>query len=177
MVKQYKILIVMFLTALLVCFVRCSNSDVIKNGEQISFPKDDNGYPQGDIVIINGEEYHLDKIEEAIANSHAEHEIDLKLNDKAEGFVKVILPQNNPVCLWSIESNEYIDLVSYSKDELKIEDKNILDGVSANLQTFRFTVSKEKDVTVSFKWSNFNEIEKSFSDKVEYYLLKIKISH
>jgi cation/multidrug efflux pump len=167
----------MFLTALLVFFVRCNNGNVIKNGEQINFPKDDNGYPQGDIVVINGEEYHLDKIEQAIADSHAEHEIDLKLNDKAEGFVKVILPQNNPVCLWSVESNEYIDLVSYSKYELKIKDKNILDGVSANLQTFRFTISKEKGVTVSFKWSNINEIEKSFSDKVEYYLLKIKISH
>ncbi|SHF06827.1 hypothetical protein SAMN02745784_02692 [Tissierella praeacuta DSM 18095] len=177
MVKNYRILIVMFLTTMLIFFVGCSNSNVIENGEQIDFPKNDNGYPQGNIVVINGEEYHLDKIEQAIVNSHIEHEIDLKLNDKAEDFVEVILPQNNPISLWSVETKEYIDLVSYSKDELKIEDKNILDGVSANLQTFRFIISKENDVTISFKWSNINEIEKSFNDKVEYYLLKIKISH
>ena len=111
MVKHYKILIVIFLTTILVFFVGCSNSNMIKNGEQIDFSKNDSGYPRGDIVVINGEEYHMP------------------------------------------------------------------DGVSANLQTFCFKISKENDVIISFKWSNINDIEKSFNDKEEYYLLKIKIFH
>lgn len=90
--------------------------------------------------------------------------------------MEVILPQKSPICLWSIEAKDYIDLKSYSKDTIKIDSKNMLEGVSANLQTFRFSVYKDNDVSVSFKWSNVNEIEKAFNDKKEYYLLKLKIS-
>lgn len=164
------------MAAMLIFSMGCSNSNGLKNEKQIDFPKNDKGYPQGNIVVINGEKYHLDNIEQAIVNSRLEHEIDLKINDKAEAIVEVILPQSNPINLWSIETNEYINLVSYSKDVLKIEDKNILDGVSANLQTFRFIIPKEKDVSILFKWSNINESEKSFIDKAENYLLKLKIS-
>lgn len=105
-----------------------------------------------------------------------------KVNDEKEielkdlKVVEVTLPQRIPICLWSIEMKDYIDLVSYSNDTIEIEDKNKLEGPSPNLQTFRFKVYKENDVTVSFKWSNINEIEKSFNDKEAYYLLKLKIS-
>ncbi len=175
MVKNYRILTAMFLTTMIVFSFGCRSNNVMKNVKQIDFPKNDNGYPQGNIVIINGKEYHLDRIEQAIVSSPIKHEIDLKLGGEAGDIVEVILPQYNPISLWSIETKEYIDLVSYSKDALKIEDKHMIDGISANLQTFRFIISKENDATISFKWSNINEIEKSFNDQVEYYLLKIKI--
>ncbi len=137
---------------------------------------DEKGYPQDNVVIINGRVHNLDKIKNALASSHVESEIDLEMGEKSENVVEVTLPQLTPICLWSIEMKDYIDLVSYSNDTIKIEDKNKLEGPSPNLQTFRFKVYKENDVTVSFKWSNINEIEKSFNDKEAYYLLKLKIS-
>lgn len=140
-----------------------------------TFPLDEKGYPLKNIVIINGEQYPLDNIEEAILDAHLEKEIDIKLGDETGNMVEVILPQNNPICLWSIEAKAYIDLISYSKNTIKIDDKNMLEGTSANLQTFRFRVY-EDDVSVSFKWSNVNEKEKFFNDKKENYLLKLKIS-
>ena len=171
-----KILVSIFMMVIIILSVGCSNS-ILNNKEEIDFPKDDKGYPQGNIVLVNGKDYILENIEKSTVSSHITHEIDLKLEEKADDIVEVILSQNNPINLWSIQENEDIDLISYNKLELKIEDKNMLEGVSARLQKFSFRVPTDKSIIISFKWANVNEIEKSFKDKKENYLLKIKISH
>lgn len=154
----------------------CNGGVTLGKNTKTEFPMDEKGYPQGNVVIINGRVHNLDKIKNALTSSHVESEIGLKLEEESGNVVEVTLPQRIPICLWSIEMKDYIDLVSYSNDTIEIEDKNKLEGPSPNLQTFRFKVYKENDVTVSFKWSNINEIEKSFNDKEAYYLLKLKIS-
>lgn len=154
----------------------CNGGATLEKNAKTEFPMDEKGYPQGNVVIINGRVHNLDKIKNALTSSHVESEIGLKLEEESGNVVEVTLPQRIPICLWSIEMKDYIDLVSYSNDTIEIEDKNKLEGPSPNLQTFRFKVYKENDVTVSFKWSNINEIEKSFNDKEAYYLLKLKIS-
>lgn len=176
MSKSKKILVSIFMIVILIFSTGCNNSNGLKNQNQTDFPKDDKGYPERNIVIVNGEEYNLDNIEKTAVDSPVQHEIDLELSEEDGNIVEIILPQINPINIWSIENKENVDLVLYSKDELIIEENNMLEGVSANLQKFRFTVPQDEDTYVSFKWANVNEIKKSFDDKKERYLLTIKIS-
>lgn len=169
-----RILVAISLISLLIFAIGCGRNGGEKRA-QIDFPKDANGYPQRDIVVINGEKYDLDNIEKAIVTSQIKHEINLKLTGKTE-TLEVILPQNNPINLWSIEDSKYMDLVSYNKEPVTIENKDMLEGASVNLQKFRITIPQDENINLSFKWANVNEIEKSFNDKVENYLLTIKIS-
>ena len=166
-----KISIALLMISMIILFVACRNHVKLNNKEEVFFPKGDNGYPQNNIVMINGKQYLLKHIESAMNNSHVIHEIDLELSEETEG----ILPQNIPINFWSIGVNEEIDFISYHKIDYPIEDKDIVEGVSATLQKFCFIVPLEKDTSISFKWSNVNEIEKSFNDRDENYLFKIKI--
>ncbi|WP_454963606.1 hypothetical protein [Filifactor alocis] len=170
-----KISIALLMISMIILFVACRNHVKLNNKEEVFFPKGDNGYPQNNIVMINGKQYLLKHIETATNNSHVIHEIDLELSDETEGMVEVILPQNNPINFWSIEMNEEIDFISYHKIEFDIEDKDMIDGVSGTLQKFCFIVPQEESTSISFKWANVNEIEKSFNDRDENYLFKIKI--
>ncbi|EFE27711.1 hypothetical protein HMPREF0389_01342 [Filifactor alocis ATCC 35896] len=170
-----KISIALLMISMIILFVACRNHVKLNNKEEVFFPKGDNGYPQNNIVMINGKQYLLKHIESAMNNSHVIHEIDLELSEETEGMVEVILPQNIPINFWSIGVNEEIDFISYHKIDYPIEDKDIVEGVSATLQKFCFIVPLEKDTSISFKWSNVNEIEKSFNDRDENYLFKIKI--
>ena len=124
-----KISIALLMISMIILFVACRNHVKLNNKEEVFFPKGDNGYPQNNIVMINGKQYLLKHIETATNNSHVIHEIDLELSDETEGMVEVILPQNNPINFWSIEMNEEIDFISYHKIEFDIEDKDMIHAV------------------------------------------------
>lgn len=172
----YKRILACVLLLVTLTLVGCNSISDMERNTTMDFPKTDKGYPQGNIVMINGKEYPLKNIEEATANSKISYEIELNLKDKAEGTIDVVLPQNSSINLWSIESNERIDLISYNKINCEIKNTDMIEGISSKLQKFQFVVPPEEDTSVSFKWSNVNEIEKSFNDKQESYLLIIKIS-
>ena len=101
--------------SMIILFLACRNHIKLNNKEEVFFPKGDYGYPQNNIVMINGTQYPLKNIEKATSNSHLIHKIDLELSEKTEGMVEVILPQNNSINFWSIGVNEEIDFISCHK--------------------------------------------------------------
>lgn len=147
------------------------------NGKKdIEFPIDEKGYPQSNVVIINDKSYPIELIGDRDADSMADSEIQVKMDENSD-ILEVILPQTLPVNDWSIEEQEYINLRSYSRISFPIEDKNMLEGISEEVQKFQIQVAMNETTEILFKWSNIDEADKLFKDKQESYLLKIVVSY
>lgn len=133
------------------------------------FPRDEQGYPKHNIIVINGKEFSLKALSESPIVDNPDDVI--KLSDVKKGDrIDVILPQYLPINLWSIEEKETIDLINYSKIELPVQ--QAVEGKSVFVQAFSFIMD---DTSVLFKWSNVRENGKSFSEKETDYLLEIKL--
>lgn len=181
MEKNNRVLILSSMLLLLVAFTirACANTKnmkIDKTGYRINFPINETGYPQKDIVLINGEIYSLLDIKRAYSESHIEHQIELKKSESTNK-IQVVLPRISPIELWSMEENMNIDLISYSKIKLHISDKQMVDGESSEIQKFEFNIDPNNMEDILFKWSNVNETGKSFKDKKANYFLRIKVSH
>lgn len=133
------------------------------------FPLDEKGYPKNDVVIVNGKSYPIEIAKSSKENS----EVVIKLEEESD-VVDLVVPQYLPINIWSVDEKNILNLISYSKIDFKIEDKDMLEGISNSLQKFQFQVTQGE--TIFLKWSNINEIEKPFKDKNEDYLLKIVVS-
>lgn len=131
-----------------------------KKEKDTEFPKDKQGYPKHDIVLINGKEYKL---------SGTEKEIEMKL--PKDETLEISLPQYQPTHFWCMEENVTLNVTNYNKKEMSVPEK--LEGVTSNVQNFCVNVTKDNNV--SFKWVNVNECGKTFAEKKADYLLKIKI--
>lgn len=64
---------------MIILFLACRNHIKLNNKEEVFFPKGDYGYPQNNIVMINGTQYPLKNIEKATSNSHLIHKIDFRI--------------------------------------------------------------------------------------------------
>lgn len=133
------------------------------------FPLDEKGYPKNDVVIVNGKSYPIEISKSSKGNS----EIIIKLEEESD-VVDLVVPQYLPINIWSVDEKNILDLISYSKIDFKIEDKDMVEGISNSVQKFKFQVTQGE--TIFLKWSNINEIEKPFKDKNEDYLLKVVVS-
>lgn len=161
-------ILLLFLTTILGCG---NNMDKSKESFAITkFPRDEQGYPKCNIVIINGKEFSLKALSESYVEDDLDYIIDLPGVKKGDR-IEVILPQYLPINLWSIEEKETIDLINYNKKELSV--RQDVEGKSAFVQKFTFTMN---DTSILFKWSNVRECGKSFSEKEKEYLLKINLT-
>lgn len=133
------------------------------------FPLDEKGYPKNDVVLINDKSYPIE-----IANSSKENSEAVIKIDNGKDVVDLVVPQYLPINIWSVDEKNILNLISYSKIDFKIEDKDMVEGISNSVQKFKFQVTQGE--TIFLKWSNINEIEKPFKDKNEDYLLKVVVS-
>ena len=122
--------------------------------------------------MINNKAYPLDFAGE----SHRDSEIEIKM-DGDRDIVEITLPQYLPINYWSLDENEYMNLVSYSRIDFPIKNENMLEGPSPAVQKFVLNVAREETSEILLKWANVDEIDKLFKDKKEDYLLKIKVTY
>lgn len=159
--------IVLFLIMILGCGKKIDNSP--EPFDATKFPRDEQGYPKSNIVIINGKEFTINNLLDSKRSDDLDYTI--RLSDVKRGdCIEVILPQYLPINLWGIEEREDIDLINYDKKELSVQQD--VEGKSSYIQKFTFTMN---DTSVMFKWYNVRECGKSFSEKRKEYLLQIKI--
>lgn len=133
------------------------------------FPLDEKGYPKNDVVLINDKSYPIKIAKSSKGNS----EIVIKLEEESD-VVDLVVPQYLPINIWSVDEKNILDLISYSRVDCSIKDKDMVEGISNSVQKFKFQVTQGE--TIFLKWSNINEIEKPFKDKNEDYLLKVVVS-
>lgn len=169
--KNYRILITLILAVLSIfgagCSSKCENKNIKK------FPLEDNGYPKKDVALINGEKYTINDVYSAEDDLHSVQEIEIKLNENSADYLEVILPQLGIFHTWNTDP-QYTNLVLYREDYVPI--KNVYDGESNTLQTFRFKNSPLID-EIWFKSSPYEELGKTFEDRDYRHLLKVKITH
>ena len=157
--KIIMLISVISLTIFIIC--SCQQRQHMTNNDY-NFPKDELGYPKHDVIIINDVTYSLKDL--------SNHKVNIKINNDNEN-IEVLLPQYLPTYTWSIQDTENINLISYNKITYNIED--IKEGVSPDIQRFEFNI--ESNQSVLFKWSNINELGKSFKEKNEEILLELNI--
>ena len=157
--KPIMLISVISLTIFIIC--SCQQRQHMTNNDY-NFPKDESGYPKHDVIIINDTTYSLKDL--------SNQKVNIKIKNDNEN-IEVLLPQYLPTYTWSIEESENINLISYNKITYNIED--IKEGVSPDIQRFEFNI--EPNQSVLFKWSNINELGKSFKEKNEEILLELNI--
>lgn len=156
-----------FLIPIILLLSGCSGAENITT--KTDFPLDEKGYPKNDVVLINDKSYPIEIAKSSKGNS----EVVIKLEEESD-VVDLVVPQYLPINIWSVDEKNILNLISYSKIDFKIEDKDMVEGISNSVQKFQFQVTQGE--TIFLKWSNVNEIEKTFKDKNEDYLLKIVVS-
>ena len=169
--KVLTILIGSFLLSVMFLLTSCSKEPVADDKE-MDFPLDDKGYPQNNVVMINNKAYPID----IVGESHMGSEIEVKM-DQDSDIVEIVLPQRLPINYWSLDENEYMNLVSYSRIDFPIKDENITEGPSPAVQKFVLNVARGESSEILLKWANVDEVDKLFKDKKEDYLLKIKVTY
>lgn len=157
-----------FLIPIILLLSGCSGAE--NKTTKTDFPLDEKGYPKNDVVLINDKSYPI----EIAKNSNRETEVAIKI-DKDKDEVEIVVPQYLPINIWSVDEKNILNLTSYSKIDFKIEDKDMVEGISNSVQSFKLQVP-QGEKTILLKWSNVNEIEKIFKDKNEDYLLKVVVS-
>ncbi len=157
-----------FLIPIMLLLSGCSGAE--NKTTKTDFPLDEKGYPKNDMVLINDKSYPIEIAKSSKGNS----EVVIKLEEESD-VVDLVVPQYLPINIWSVDEKNILNLISYSKIDFKIEDKDMLEGISNSLQSFKLQVP-QGETTILLKWSNVNEIEKTFKDKNEDYLLKIVVS-
>lgn len=173
--KRFFIIVISFLILSVFMLSSCNNKNTDTHETHVDFPVDDKGYPQNNVVIINGNTYSINLKNNSNKTSKIDAKIELKLSDD-EKDVEIILPQYLPINNWFIEEKNYINLKSYEKLEYPIKKDNMIEGITPFVQKFNIEVSVSEATELVFKWANINEANKSFEDKNEDYLLKIVIT-
>lgn len=140
----------------------------------IDFPKAEKGYPKSDVVIINSKSYAINIAKSLDEKVEKEQEMEIDLKGK-DNIVDVALPQWSVINYWSME--ESLSLTSYNIIDFPIDTKDMLEGTSNRVQSFKIKVPDYEKTTLIFKWSNVNEMGKAFKDKKADYILKITVSH
>lgn len=175
--QSFKKVLSIFFCAILVFFMflitGCEKESVLQKEEyEIEFPLDDKEYPKNNLVMFNNKSYPLDLVGE----SNTDSEIEIKMDHDSD-LLEIIFPQYFPINYWSLDEKEYLNLISYSRFDFSIKDEIMAEGQSRALQKFVLSLLKGETSEILLKWSNVDEIDKSFMDKKADYNLKIKVSY
>ena len=175
--QSFKKVLSIFFCAILVSFMflitGCEKESVLQKEEyEIEFPLDDKEYPKNNLIMFNNKSYPLDLVGE----SNRDSEIEIKM-DQDSDLLEIIFPQYFPINYWSLDEKEYLNLTSYSRFDFSIKDEIMVVGQSRALQKFVLSLLRGETSEILLKWSNVNEIDKSFMDKKADYNLKIKVSY
>lgn len=166
MAKNKNLLIALSFFAILLTMIGCSDRQ-----KESSFPKDNCGYPQKNIMVINGKEEVLPGFTDILMGEKFTHRVTAK--KQKDGFVTVMVPKASAINQWCIEESEDVKVIMYKTESLLENAKEKIEGASDEIQMFKF--SSETNHVVKLKWVNINQIGKAFSEKEENYLLEIEI--
>lgn len=140
------------------------------------FPLDEKGYPREDVLQIEEEYYEMPLMRNAYGDTAVSHRLEVRKQGDSE-TIHIVLPRRSPTHRWSLEETEDIRMIGYQEVECakRKGEKEVLEGVSDILQVFEVSADYDTDHEIRFKWCNINEVEKSFEEKKENYLLRIKV--
>lgn len=157
---------VLCLLVLSLLFVSACSSNIASK-----FPKDEDGYPEQNYAMIDGEVYEIVKKEDIYGKEESdnpdEKTIDISTN---KDEVEVVLPAGNCFDEWVISPKN--DVAEKTLVEFKVRGELKEGGPSACVDVYK--VKLNGDETIEFKNVNVTN-EEEYEAKKAYFVLKIKV--
>lgn len=135
------------------------------------FPKDEDGYPEQNYAMIDGEVYEIEKKEDIYGKEESdnpdEKTIDISTN---KDEVEVVLPAGNCCDEWVISPKN--DVAEKTLVEFKVKGELKEGGPSTCVDVYKFKLNG--DETIEFKNVNVMN-EEEYEAKKAYFVLKINV--
>ena len=163
---EKKIFLVSCLLVLSLLFISACSSNIASK-----FPKDEEGYPEQNYAMIDGEVYEIEKKEDLYGKEESdnpeEKTIDISTN---KDEVEVVLPAANCFDEWVISPKN--DVAEKTLVEFKVKGELKEGGPSTCVDVYK--VKLNGDETIEFKNVNVMN-EEEYEAKKAYLVLKIKV--
>lgn len=163
---EKKIFLVSCLLVLSLLFISACSSNIASK-----FPKDEEGYPEQNYAMIDGEVYEIEKKEDLYGKEESdnpeEKTIDISTN---KDEVEVVLPAANCFDEWVISPKN--DVAEKTLVEFKVKGELKEGGPSTCVDVYK--VKLNGDETIEFKNVNVMN-EEEYEAKKAYLVLKINV--
>lgn len=157
---------VLCLLVLSLLFISACSSNIASK-----FPKDEDGYPEQNYAMIDGEVYEIEKKEDIYGREESdtpdEKTIDIGTN---RDEVEIVLPAGNCFDEWVISPKN--DVAEKTLVEFKVKGEVREGGPSTCVDVYK--VKLNGDETIEFKNVNVTN-EEEYEAKKAYFVLKIKV--
>ncbi len=164
-IKKNMFFVLCLLVSSLLFISACSSNIASK------FPKDEDGYPEQNYAMIDGEVYEVEKKEDMYGKDESDNPdekvIDISTN---KDEVEVVLPAGNCFDEWVISPKN--DLAEKTFEKFKVKGE-LRDGGPANFVDV-YKVKVNGDETIEFKNVNVTN-EEEYEAKKAYFVLKIRV--
>ena len=164
-------ILVLSLLVLSLLFISVCTDKIVSNNIASKFPKDEDGYPEQNYAMIDGEVYEVEKKEDLYGKDESDNPdekvIDISTN---KDEVEVVLPAGNCCDEWVISPKNDVAEKTFEKFKVKGE---LRDGGPANFVDV-YKVKVNGDETIEFKNVNVTN-EEEYEAKKAYFVLKIRV--
>lgn len=168
---EKKIFLVSCLLVLSVLFISACTDKIASNNIVSKFPKDEDGYPEQNYAMIDGEVYEIEKKEDMYGKEESdnpdEKTIDIGTN---KDEVEVVLPAGNCCDEWVISPKN--DVAEKTLVEFKVKGELKEGGPSTCVDVYKVKVNG--DETIEFKNVNVMN-EEEYEAKKAYLVLRINV--
>lgn len=164
-IKKNMFFVLCLLVSSLLFISACSSNIASK------FPKDEDGYPEQNYAMIDGEVYEVEKKEDLYGKDESDNPdekvIDISTN---KDEVEVVLPAGNCFDEWVISPKN--DVAEKTLVKFKVKGGPREGGPSTCVDVYKVKVNG--DETIEFKNVNVTN-EEEYEAKKAYFVLKIKV--
>lgn len=164
-IKKNMFFVLCLLVSSLLFISACSKNIASK------FPKDEDGYPEQNYAMIDGEVYEVEKKEDMYGKEESDTPdvttIDISTN---KDEVEVVLPAGNCFDEWVISPKN--DLAEKTFEKFKVKGELKEGGPSTCVDVYKVKVNG--DETIEFKNVNVTN-EDEYEAKKAYFVLKIRV--
>lgn len=164
-------ILVLSLLVLSLLFISACTDKIVSNNIASKFPKDEDGYPEQNYAMIDGEVYEIEKKEDIYGREESDTPdvtaIDIDTN---KDEVEVVLPAANCCDEWVISPKN--DVAEKTLVEFKVKGE-LRDGGPSRLVDI-YKVKLNGDETIEFKRVNVTN-EEEYEAKKAYFVLKIRV--
>lgn len=162
-------ILVLSLLVLSLLFISACTDKIVSNNIASKFPKDEEGYPEQNYAMIDGEVYEVEKKEDMYGKEESDTPdvttIDIDTN---KDEVEVVLPAGNCFDEWVISPKNDVTEKTFEKFKVKGELKE--GGPSTCVDVYK--VKLNGDETIEFKNVNVMN-EEEYEAKKAYNVLRI----
>lgn len=163
---EKKIFLVSCLLVLSLLFISACSKNITSK-----FPKDEEGYPEQNYAMIDGEVYEIVKKEDIYGKEESDNPDEKTIDiDTNKDEVEVVLPAGNCCDEWVISPQN--DVAEKTLVEFKVKGELKDGGPSTCVDVYKVKVSG--DETIEFKNANVMN-EEEYEAKKAYLVLKINV--